>query len=54
MVVTEISQYLTGSEERAYLAMRYLVLSQGNNVQVAVQKDRLFKSNANIFSGKMK
>jgi hypothetical protein len=54
MVITEISHYLTSSEERAFLAMRYLILSQGNNVQIAMQKDRLFKSNPNAFNGKMK
>jgi hypothetical protein len=36
MVITEISRYLTSSEERVFMAMRYLILSQGNNIQVAM------------------
>lgn len=46
IVLAEIARYLTGTEERVMLAMRFLCLSRQPTADVAIAKDRLYKSNS--------
>jgi hypothetical protein len=49
IILAEIARYLTATEERVMVAMRYLCLSRQPTPDVAMAKDRLFKSNSAVF-----
>jgi len=49
IVLAEIARYLTTTEERVIIAMRFLCLSRQPTADVAIAKDRLYKSNSQVF-----